>query len=548
MDEENWKQKYLASLDNLEKQENKWQATEVLLKQGLTRVALAAQGLDVTLDDDLVLLRKTLRKDIDLQQLESVVSDLTQSVKRLDEHRGDKNAAHSQQELLTHWLDSLSFPAPLNARVKVLRQKIDATHNLDNMEAPLRELSELVNEVLQHENAVSQHVTQNNKRQEKPSSGFFSRLFGSDTRNATSEQAQAHVATDKPAAPQINEFCIQLLDTLSLPVELTDQVENLKDRFAEGLSDHSVAPALTAIANLISAMRRQMEEEKKELQTFLHQLGDNLKEIDQNLSGAQNSHKASMDSGREFDAVVHAHVQDIQSKVEAAPESSQLKQQIQGRLDAIRKHFEQYRETEETRQQQLEIQLAHLNSRVHGMENEGEKLRQRLQEKHEQAVRDPLTGLHNRLAYDERVMQEFARWKRYGQSMVLMMIDVDHFKHVNDTYGHKAGDKALVLIADQLRNHLRESDFLARFGGEEFVVLMPETDIASAVVAAEKLRAAVEKCQFHYQNTQISITFSAGLAQLRKNDNPESLFQRADKAMYCAKEAGRNQCLIETSS
>jgi len=546
MDEENWKQKYLASLDNLEKQENKWQATEALLKQGLTRVALAAQGLDVTLDDDLVLLRKILRKDIDLQQLESVVSDLTHSVKRLDEHRNDKNTAHNPQELLTQWLDSLSFPAPLNARINTLRQKIDATHNLTDMEAPLRELSELFNTALQHENGVSQHALQNNNEQQKQNGGFFSRLFGGDTRNASSEQT--HVVIDKPAIPQINEFCIQLLDRLSLPAELTDQVENLKDRFGEGLSERSVAPALAAIANLISAMRQQMEEENKELQTFLHQLGDNLKEIDQNLSGAQNTYKESMSSGREFDAVVHAHVQDIQSKVEAAPESSQLKQQIQGRLDAIRKHLEQYRETEETRQQQLEIQLAHLNSRVHGMENEGEKLRQRLQEKHEQAVRDPLTGLHNRLAYDERVMQEFARWKRYGQLMVLMMIDVDHFKHVNDTYGHKAGDKALVLIADQLRNHLRESDFLARFGGEEFVVLMPETDLESAVVAAEKLRAAVEKCQFHYQNTQVSITFSAGLAQLRKNDNPESLFQRADEAMYRAKEAGRNQCLIETPS
>ncbi len=538
MDEENWKQKYLASLDNLEIQENKWQATESLLKQGLTRVALAAQGLDAALDDDLVLLRKILRKDVDLQQLENVIGELTQSVKRLDEHRSDKNAAQSPQKLLTHWLDSLSFPDSLNARTKTLRQKIEATHNLTEMEASLRDLSELVNEALQH-------PSQDNTQREKQSSSFFSRLFGGDTPSAPSEQIQAHATTGKPVTPQVSEFCIQLLDTLSLPVELTDQVESLKDQFSEGLSDCSVAPALTAIANLISAMRRQMEEENKELQIFLHQLGDNLKEIDQNLSGAQSSHKASISSGREFDAVVNAHVQNIQSTVEAAPESSQLKQQIQGRLDAIRKHLDQYRETEETRQQQLEIQLAHLNSRVHGMENESEKLRQRLQEKHEQAVRDPLTGLHNRLAYDERAMQEFARWKRYGQSMVLMMIDVDHFKSVNDAYGHKAGDKALVLIADQLRNHLRESDFLARFGGEEFVVLMPETNLDSAAVAAEKLRVAVEQCQFHYQNAQVSITVSAGLAQLRKNDTLESLFQRADDALYRAKETGRNRCLVE---
>ncbi len=523
MSEDNWKQKYLDNLDKHEKQEKQWQATEALLKQGLTRVALAAQGLDTQLDDDLGQIRNVLRKDIDIKHLENVVNDLTQSVKRLDDQRSEKNVANSPQELLSHWLDSLVFPSSLKASIKNLRQQIDNTHNLSEMEAPLRKLAELVNEALQHEG--SSHS----------SGGFFSRLFGNSPTD------------NHPPAPQIGDFCIQLLDTLSLPAELTDQVERLKDQLGEGLSDHSIAPALTAIANLISTMRQQMEQENAELQEFLQQLGDNLKEIDQNLSGAKNSHRDSMDSGREFDAVVHAHVKDIETTVEAAPESSQLKQQIQGRLDAIRKHLAQYRCAEESRQQKLETQLERLNSRVHGMENEGENLRRRLQEKHEQAVRDPLTGLHNRLAYDERIIQEFARWKRYGQPMVLMMIDIDHFKQVNDNYGHKAGDKALVLIADQIRNHLRESDFLARFGGEEFIVLMPETNLDAATLAADKLLKAVEQCEFHYQNAKVTITISAGLAQLRKDDTTESLFQRADQAMYHAKETGRNRCLIETS-
>jgi diguanylate cyclase len=534
MTEENWKQKYLASLDNLEQQEKRWQDTEALLKQGLTRVALAAQGLDDTLDDDLALLRKILRKDIDLNRLGSVVENLTKSVKRLDEQRSDQTQTQSPQELLNQWLDNLSFPGPLDARIKTPRKQIDATHKLSEMEAPLRELATLVNEALQQEQ--HQAPAQN-------SGGFFSRLFGGE-RNVSST-ATTNASTQSAKRASIGDFCIQLLDTLSLPTELTGQVDALKDKLGEGIDEHAVAPALNAIANIISSMRQQMEAENKELQTFLQQLGDNLKEIDQNLSGAKSSHKESMNSGREFDAVVHAHVQDIQTTVEAAPESSQLKQQIQGRLDAIRTHLQQYRSTEKTRQQHLEAQLDQLNNRVHGMENEGENLRQRLQEKHEQAVHDPLTGLYNRLAYDERIMQEFARWKRYEQPMVLMMIDIDHFKHVNDTYGHKAGDKALMLIADQLRSHLRESDFLARFGGEEFVVLMPETNLDSAIIAADKLRVAVKQCQFHYQNAQVSITISAGLAQLRKDDSTESLFQRADEAMYRAKQAGRNQCLVE---
>ena len=553
MSEENWKQKYLDSLDKYEKQEKKWRSAETLFKQGLTRVALAAEGQDSKLDDDLALLRKILRKDLDLQHLENVVNDLTQSVTRLDEKRSDKSKNHSPQELLTHWLDSLTFPGPLKARIKNLRKQIDATHDLTDMEAPLRELAKLVNEALLHEGSATQSHRQDAKQDTKQSGGgFFSRLFGSDssaatdtTQPPTSTYAQA-ADTPRNVTPQISDFCIQLLDTLSLPAELAGQVESLKDKLGEGLSDHSIAPALTAIANLISAMRRQMEEENKELQEFLKQLGDKLKEIDQNLSGAKDSHKASRHIGREFDAVVHAHVKDIESTVEAAPESSQLKQQIQGRLDAIRKHLDQYRESEESRQHQLEAQLEQLNNRVHGMESEGETLRKRLQEKHEQAVRDPLTGLHNRLAYDERVIQEFARWKRYGQSMVLMMIDIDHFKKINDSYGHKAGDKALILIANQIQNHLRESDFLARFGGEEFIVLMPETDLNSAVIAADKLLKAVEQCDFHYQNAKVGITISAGLAQLRTDDTTESLFQRADDAMYRAKQAGRNQCLLET--
>lgn len=549
MSKENWKQKYLDSLDNIEKKEKKWQNTETLLKQGLTRVALAAEGQDAKLDDDLALLRKTLRKDIDLNHLENVVNDLTQSVKLLDEKRSEKSVAHSPQELLSHWLDSLSFPDALKTRITKLRKQIDNTHSLTEMEEPLRQLAALVNEALQHEGSV----TQGNPQTDKASGGgFFSRLFGGDNSTKTPSES-----SDRPAAttvqisapqsePQISKFCIQLLDKLSLPVELTEQVENLKDKFDEGLSDRSVAPALTAIANLISAMRRQMEDENKELQEFLQQLGDKLKEIDQNLSGAQDSHKASMTNSRDFDAVVHAHVKGIESTVEAAPEPSQLKKQIQGRLDAIREHLEQYREAEETRQHQLEVQLAQLNNRVHGMEDEGENLRRRLQEKHEQAVRDPLTGLHNRLAYDERIVQEFARWKRYGQPMVLMMVDIDHFKSVNDTYGHKAGDKALKLIADQIRNNLRESDFLARLGGEEFVVLMPETDLDSAIIAADKLLKAVEQCQFHYQNAQVNITVSAGLSQLREDDSTDTLFQRADEALYRAKESGRNRCLVET--
>lgn len=527
MTTQDWKQKYLDCLDRLETHEKQWRSTETLLKQGLTRVALAAQGLAPDLDDNLTRLRKTIRGDIDQDHLEAVIEDLSGSVKHLDEQRSGKIVATRPQDLLSHWLGSLSFPRELNTRLDDLRRTIGQAANIAQMEAPLRQLAALVNEALHHESGGGK------------SKSLFQRLFGG---------SEASPSESPCVGLPLSDFCIQLLDTLSLPAELSDEVEALKDRLAEGLPDDAIASTLTAIADLISAMRRQMESENKELQDFLRQLTEHLQDIDQNLAGTQSQQRAATDSGYRIGAEVHAQVKHIETTVEAAPESSQLKQQIQTRLDAIRAHLDEYQQVEEERQQQLEERLTLLNTRIHSMESEGEQLRRRLQEKHEQAVHDPLTGLYNRLAYDERMTQELARWKRYNQPLVLMVIDVDHFKQVNDRYGHKAGDKALTLIADQLRNNLRESDFLARFGGEEFVVLMPGTELDPARVAADKLLIAVKQCQFHYQAKQVPITISAGLAQLREGDNSEKFFQRADQAMYRAKAAGRNCCLTENDT
>ncbi len=480
MNDTDWKQKYLASLDTQEQHEKTWDATQSLLRQALTRMALAAEGLEPALDHDIQRLREAIRTNADNQQLARIVESLGDSVRKLDEAR----APHK--------------PVP---------------------------------------------TTPATPPQKKP--GLLSRLFGGQNAGVETTNSGTTDTTPPDSAP-LKDFCTALLDSLGLPSELEKQAEQLRAAVSQELDIDNLGPTVAAFAGLISRMRGQMEDESRELQDFLRQLTEHLRDLDQNLSGAKDQHQTALDHGRRLDAEVQAQVEQIESTVGENLDPEQLKLNIQTRLSAIREHLQEFRESEDTRQQQLESQLEQLNLRVHNMEEEGDQLRQRLQQKHEQAVRDPLTGLHNRLAYDERVAHEFTRWKRYQQPMALMMIDVDHFKIINDRYGHKAGDKALILIAHQLRRHLRESDFLARFGGEEFVVLMPETELAAAQVAAEKLREAVQQCQFHYQGKQVPITVSAGLARLREEDDSiDQLFQRADRAMYRAKDAGRNRCISE---
>jgi diguanylate cyclase len=526
---DDWKQKYLASLDRHEQAEKDWQALETLLRQGLTRVALAAEGIDSQLDQELNRLRKLVRSGAGAEKLESVVETLSATVTRLDDARQEKGSVASPQVLLSRWVGSIEFPRGLRKQANALRHTFDEASHLTELETPLRDLAKLLNDGLNNQEAAG--------------GGLFQRLFGGDA-----EKVRPPATDEASGQPPINHFCIQLLDTISLPADLTDEVDALKERLSqEGFSETAIAPTFSAIADLISTMRQEMEKENKALQDFLLQLTERLKDVDQSISGAQDHQRAAKDSGRRFDEAVQAEVNQIATTVEETEEPNQLKVLIQSRLDAIQQHLNAYRQSEEDRQHQLETQLIHLNQRIQEMELEGQQLRARLREKHEQAVRDPLTGLFNRLAYDERMGQELARSQRYKTPLALAVFDVDLFKVINDDYGHKAGDKALKLIAEQLRAKLRECDFLARYGGEEFVVLMPETTLDDAMGVAEKLRSAVEGCQFHYQSKQVPITISAGVAQLRENDTAGSLFQRADRAMYQAKEAGRNRTHAESN-
>ena len=536
---DNWKQKYLANLDRQEQAEEKWKETETLLRQGLTRVALAAQGIDAPLDRELNALRKAIRSGVEAHELERNIERISDIVVKLDEQRSQMPDV-DPQILMLDWLDSLSLPREFRSRIKGLRRSIAQAQGIEQMEQPLRQLAELINDALQREAGAGV--------------GLIKRLFGgqggaNDTSIDSDADSRGH--DDEPNHDpdshglSINDFCIQLLDTLGLPAELTEQVNQLKEKLSSGPATLDTATALHAIADLISGMRRRMEEENHELQEFLRQLTGRLQELDQHLAGAQTNHRASIDSSRELDAAVQAQVRHIESSVDEAQDPERLKATVQERLETILRHLDEHRESDEARQQQLEEQLEQLNRRVHEMEKEGENLRQRLREKHEQAVHDPLTGLFNRLAYDERIAQEFARAKRYRQPLSLAVLDIDRFKRINDNYGHKAGDKALKIIAERVRKNLRETDFLARYGGEEFVIIMPETALDDSLTAVEKLRQDVSLSQFHYQGTAVSITISVGLAEMHEEDDTSGLFQRADRALYHAKDTGRDRTCTE---
>jgi diguanylate cyclase (GGDEF)-like protein len=166
----------------------------------------------------------------------------------------------------------------------------------------------------------------------------------------------------------------------------------------------------------------------------------------------------------------------------------------------------------------------------------------------EMSTRDELTGLYNRRYFVDMLDRGLAEADRYTKDLVLCIFDLDHFKKVNDTYGHPAGDKVLIEVSKALNNCIRKSDIPCRYGGEEFAVLFPSTKLADAQSFCERFRRKIEDLVVPYESSEIRITVSIGVAKYvhSKNESPEDLIKRTDKALYMAKEQGRNRVLTDS--
>jgi diguanylate cyclase (GGDEF)-like protein len=165
----------------------------------------------------------------------------------------------------------------------------------------------------------------------------------------------------------------------------------------------------------------------------------------------------------------------------------------------------------------------------------------------EQAITDGLTGLYNHRYFQLRFTEAFAHSRRYGNDLSLIMLDIDHFKQYNDTFGHMAGDLALKEIANLARASVRENDLIARYGGEEFVIILPMTPLDGAKTVAERIRESVQNCKFlgDLNAPQVNITVSLGISSYAtRHDNREMLLKEADTALYEAKENGRNRAVV----
>ncbi|MBX8493347.1 diguanylate cyclase [Pseudomonas cichorii] len=339
-------------------------------------------------------------------------------------------------------------------------------------------------------------------------------------------------------ATHIEETLLGLLKDLTLSEHHRPQVEDMQLRLKHGLNWYELLPILDDLAVLMLAINNGGQQE---FGTYLKQLNERLESFQSHLQAASEDHAENQSTARDLNEQLREQVGGLQSSVQDASDLTSLKQVLDKRLEGLLSTMDHYQRKRDDREQEVASRLQGLAARVASMEQEALGFRSHLEEQRQKALIDPLTSLPNRAAWGERLEQEIAQWQQDKNSLLVCMLDLDHFKRINDGYGHLAGDKVLKIVASVLKKRIRPTDFLARFGGEEFVMLMPATHVSTALTLLDELRAAVELCPFHFKGERVTITVSMGVTALRTGERSDVALKRADQALYRAKENGRNR-------
>ncbi|MFL0797092.1 MAG: diguanylate cyclase [Cellvibrionaceae bacterium] len=339
-------------------------------------------------------------------------------------------------------------------------------------------------------------------------------------------------------ADRIPPVLLSFLDSLVIPERLAREAGKIQTQIEQGLRWFELVGVLESLRDLMLSIANPQE-----FLNYLAELNSQLGDIRGVLGQGIESLQKLDDSSQMLSSGLENTVKGMQNSVDSAKDLEQLKHVVNDQLDEIRQALLKYHQQRDqiTKDGPLLETIKQLLKRIDELENQSLAVQAELEEQRKKATHDLLTGLPNRAAYLERSDQEWQRWQRYGNPLSLAIADIDYFKKINDTYGHQAGDRVLQVIAKVLNKRIRKTDFIARFGGEEFVMILPETDLDAGVKMLEKVRETIAGCPFHFKGEDVQITSSFGVAEFAEGDTVDVVLARADKALYQAKEQGRNK-------
>ena len=372
----------------------------------------------------------------------------------------------------------------------------------------------------------------------------LARLAESLTTTVVAVDAVSPVPTITFAADTHTRLAIKsLLERLPMGDGGTSIAPALIAELATAKNDAVVASILTRAADLIHGRSERLARERLQSAAILGEVTQRLGEMAGYLADANHANRNRFEDTESYNDTVMSQVRALSDEVGSASELGVLQALVNARLEHVAEHVGNFRAREAVRLLEVNGSAERMRSRIAELEREAAELHSKLDSEKQSARVDALTGIANRKSFEERIAQDIARKPGAAPPVVMLLWDLDNFKVINDSYGHRAGDLVLRSVAASFLAAVRGNDFVARIGGEEFVMLLGATKIAQALPIANQMRTAVEALRFHFRGTPVRVTVSCGLAELKEHDGAATVFDRADSALYRAKQGGKNLCV-----
>jgi diguanylate cyclase len=509
-DDKDWKSKYFTSLKELEEMEKSWGKLEDMLRKTISRVTITAKGINPHLDRILNDIQNHTRNKKDLA-LQDDLENLAQTLLRIDEQPSGKAQAPEIDTDISHNVDETTYTLALIDQLQVSQEQHAQLDQLRSKlpglspESCLAELAVLINKLLQID------------------------------------------ASDDGDKSKSFEVLITMIEKITFTFGNSAELDAITNKLENATEDDNWRDYLDQIIKQIRVIMHGISSEKVELEGLIVDVTRQLSEISSALNDDRQDTLEGRKETQKLQEVMDKSVQNIQQTVQSESDINQLKSNISNNLLAIKTSLTEFVVHDSERFKKAELRNQKLQQQIQFMEQESNQLKKKLSENRKKLMFDSLTGVRNRLSYDEILEQELSRYARYKETFSYALMDIDHFKHINDEYGHNAGDKALQIVAQVMAKNIRKTDFLFRIGGEEFVLILPKTPLKGAAPLVEKIRKSVGQTNFHFKQQKVNISLSVGLSSMRANDSAESIYERADNALYQAKNSGRDRLVVTTS-
>ena len=468
----------------------------VILKRLITRLTIACRGLDTDLDNTLQTITHDLEQPLEISRLIPRLA----IVERLVIQQADviqcqnKHLQHHINQRGQTLLRYQGLPTSLQRDLHHLFNQ-QSTTLLDNHQRIFR-LLEL------YERSIKLIAANNNG-------------------STLSSDNQQNFKVDLVAELQ------HLITEIDFTNEQGEQLFAIRNQLAQGVDQ---ATLLTLLLQILRLIVSGTHAERHTSQRFLNTLNSDLASLQKNTAKTASSFCVLHQHRRDFNTSISTMATNINQELKAKDIAKTLSSSWLNIAQELQQLAQRNSQLEQ-REQALIEQLNHNDNKVQQLQQQTHSYHQRLSQQEQNIFRDKLTLTYNRSAFDDRLEHEYQRWLRYQHSLLLVLIDIDNFTHLNDNYGHHAGDKALKIIAQTITQQLNPTDFIARFNDDAFILLITDINQQQCHQAVNNIRTAVTQLPLHFKGQSVSMSVSLCTSFFTDNDTPKNVIQRIETAL-----------------